>query len=377
MKTNQILIKWLFVISVIYQFILIINSDILRLGFRIGGLAIIIALIVLNIDKNYKVGYFIAFLVFTTVIFSNILIYEVALTMAELVTVLQLCLGLLAITFCDKLSITKDTMRFLYYAITISLLGCVILSFISSMYIWGSDGRAYLTLGYNNPNFTGIVLFIQLGVFLSAAKENGNKFFNLLLMIITAYLLYMTRSRTAFIASCGIIIYSFFNANIKLPKFVVAFCCLLPIVFVRLYLWLYNLGLENFEVFGKSFFSGRQDTYQEYLAPLDTPFKMLFGNMGAYIFTNAHNAPLAFVVSTGIVGMVCAYYMYIRPLFETRQRNSVSSNFAVIVILACFIHSCAEAGLFLAGFPALSYMIVLYIIMSSEIVDEKKTLKHK
>ena len=132
---------------------------------------------------------------------------------------------------------------------------------------------------------------------------------------------------------------------------IISFC--LPIV----YLFLYN-QIGNFEIMGKSFFSGREKVWLEAykqikISPLfgsGTEFVMAYGKE---VTESTHNMLLGLWKNLGIIptiSVICFYALKNRPKTET---NIIISIIAIIII-TCFESFLMDSRLyllFLLAFP--------------------------
>lgn len=363
MNYEQSLIKWLVTISVFYQFVLTLDFEFLRLAIRCAGIFIFILILLYKLNMEVKLNeIFFSFLVCILMV-SNVLVSEIDLSLAQVFLLVQVGLSVFLISISNTIKITNKTRRYIYFLILISIAYNLISLFNPNMYTFSSAGQRFLLLGYDNCNFTAIMLFFQLTLFLICSRENGNKVINSGVWIAMLYLIFLTGSRAVLLAAIFILAYYFFNFKFKIHNFFVVILCLFPAIFIFVYLNLYNSGMENIKILGKSLFSGRQYVYINFLSYIDTPIRFLFGNLKEAMFNNAHNAPLAFLTSIGLIGTISVYSVYISKLICANSCNlDKISSMSIIAILACFIHSCAESSGFLAGFPIITFMFLLYCL---------------
>ena len=220
-----------------------------------------------------------------------------------------------------------------------------------------------LTLYFGNSNVAGIYILSTLCIIVINLKSKAkNKKFIWLLLAYLLYLLWMTGARTCMIAALFVVGSAILPMRIKIPKWIVVGCFLFPIIFVPAYLILYRSGFEDLMIMGKSFFSGRQDTYVDYLSLLHTDFQWIFGNLGEAGFANAHNAPLAHLCSTGILGSTLFFGMILKKALGCSENDNPVARTALIGILGLFIQSSGEASIFLGGFPGIEFVYVLFYL---------------
>ena len=150
--------------------------------------------------------------------------------------------------------------------------------------------------------------------------------------------------------------------KIRIPKMIVALCFAFPILFVPMYLMLFRSGYADLMIMGKSLFSGRQGTFTDYLSLLRTNFQWIVGNLGEASFANAHNAPLAHLCSTGLLGTILFYGMMLKKTLACCENDNPVARTALICILGLFIQSSGEASIFLGGFPGIEFVYVLFYL---------------
>lgn len=224
-----------------------------------------------------------------------------------------------------------------------------------------------LTLYFGNSNLTGIYLFATiclLSVLFSRARHKK------LLALLIAYLFYLTwltGARTCMVAAVFVLVSSIVPVRFHVPKVVVVVAFLFPIVFVPLYLALFRSGYADITLMGKSLFSGRQGTFLDYLSLLHTPLQWCVGNLGEANLANAHNAPLAHLCSTGLIGTSLFYGMMLNKVLNSTKNSSTKmQRTALICILGFFLQSSGEASIFLGGFPGSVFVYLLFLCMREE-----------
>lgn len=226
-----------------------------------------------------------------------------------------------------------------------------------------------LTLYFGNSNLTGIYIFCTICIIIIYKKNVKGKALKALLYALVAYLLYllwMTGARTCIVAMLFVILSSVLPAKYKIPNLVIILCFLIPILFVPMYLLLYKTGYTSIEIMGKAIFSGRQHTYRTYLSLLGNAAQWLVGNLGEAGLANAHNAPLAHLCSTGIIGITVFYGMLLRKTLECNRNDSRIARSTLICILGIYIQSSGEASMLLGGFPGIVFVYILFYLAGKE-----------
>lgn len=224
-----------------------------------------------------------------------------------------------------------------------------------------------LTLYFGNSNLAGIYLFATICLLSVFFSRTRHKKLLALLIIYLFYLTWLTGARTCMIAAAFVLVSSILPARFRVPKVVVVVAFLFPIVFVPLYLALYRSGYKDITLMGKSLFSGRQGTFLDYLSLLRTPFQWCVGNLGEANFANAHNAPLAHLCSTGLIGASLFYGMILNKMLKSAGNSTTKmQRTALICILGFFLQSSGEASIFLGGFPGSVFIYLLFLCMQEE-----------
>lgn len=219
-----------------------------------------------------------------------------------------------------------------------------------------------LTLYFGNSNLAGIYIFAVICIIMIYLKNAKKKAFISMLVAYLLYLLWMTGARTCMVAAIFVCLSVILSAKIRIPKWIVVVCFVVPIAFVPIYLTLFKSGYTDLMLMGKELFSGRQGTFTEYFSLLDTNFQWLVGNLGEAGFANAHNAPLAHLCSTGLLGTTLFYGMMLKKTLACCNNDNPIARTALICILGLFIQSSGEASIFLGGFPGIEFVYVLFYL---------------
>lgn len=230
-----------------------------------------------------------------------------------------------------------------------------------------------LTFNLDNSNMAGIFLYLifsMLYIFFSKEKQRYKKFFLFLLMCSTLFFIYGTGTRSCMIAVVATILLGVMSKIIHtIPKIVIWASMIFPIAFIAGIVNLYNSGYQNIVIFGKNLFSGRETAFADWLNSIDTLPKKLFGDFSFFGLNNAHNAPLAIYLSAGICGVILVYSIYYNAIKHMNSGGYTQNRIGIICIscvLGLFIESCAEAALFMGGFPVVNFVVTLFVIASTE-----------
>lgn len=263
---------------------------------------------------------------------------------------------------------TKDLKKFIFGIALISAFVFIGFSFVPSI-AYSDDLLDSLELGFNNPNETAVYLMSTiclLVLFFDTMKRWLFKVPVVLIIGYLAYLLYLTESRTALVATALVILYQLFARRFVVPRWVIPVAVLLPLVFLVLYTQLWQRGLfPDLEILGKPFYSGREDYFMEQL--LEFRDNWLFGDIGLHYFSNMHNGPLTILSGMGSSGFLAwfAFIVYtLRHYYE--DICTKSKTIALIVILAIFIHSSAEAAFIVGGAHYSIIVATFFLLLKKE-----------
>ena len=259
-----------------------------------------------------------------------------------------------------------------YVLIGIILLGLSVSPYAYTAYVEGTSVSGELTLGFPNPNQTGIIIISTI-IILSISMNNNfiskrTKSLVWIEIILLCAILYLTMARTCMVA---LIIYAAFYFTEKIPKLrkfnpllgknsnlFSILMILSPLVFLYGYLWLSDSFLKDTMILGKKLFSGRQDLYREVFA--DWTDKIL-GNLDVFKFENKHNIHLTVMINIGIVGLLIylAYtiFSYLSFYSSCLKNNKVICCATIIVF---YIIGYAEASILTSG---TIYYVSLIVVM--------------
>ncbi len=306
-----------------------------------------------------------------SIVLMEVVYHDINVNIDSLQTLLCFLSQIMLLGAFDTFEFDEDTHNFTR---KVALLASVVLSVYSffpfAYYYRGTTITCiYLTLNFDNSNFTGIVLFLLFTVlWIERIRVKGRVrlFFYYGIMGYLAYLVVRSNSRTCLGAIILIVVYSLFFARRKIPTFVLLVTELIPFVFVPIYSTMSILGENSIMIMGKRLFSGRQDIYERYLSWMVTMPQILFGNMKKIFFLNTGNGPLAIFCATGVVGCLVFYLLYITQILKlNRNSNTPTSNSAIIALLAIALHTCAESSMVLGGIAALYFHFTLFCLAKS------------
>jgi hypothetical protein len=374
MKNNNSsnkLIKLFLLLTTGFMAVSPLDIPVLNYVFRIPSL-LLICFIVLKYYPRAKQKYV---LPLTGIVFTILInfTYANSLINFDLFLAIVSVLSFLFLIIISPLIKVDDRMLSFIYKNSLCCAVILIVYAVSPLSHWdGIRNNMYMTFGYENSNYAGIVAFLVSSLLMVSVNTEIKKqlivswFFEFVLL----YLIYETGSRGALVAAVVVPLYMVFLRNYKLNRLFLYVLCSIPFFFVPFYMNLFKSNVySSMDFMGKSVMSGRQWVYESYLSRLHDDTQVWFGNLCENGFQNAHNGPLAIYVSVGIIGMIAFFYILINRIRLSNQfARSFNARLAVIVILATFLNTCGEASLFLGGFPGITFLFFFFVISSSSYV---------
>ncbi len=296
------------------------------------------------------------------IIVLNYILYEIPPEPDTLYRTAGFLSFVMLIMVSDAITLTPKMISFTYVISICTTLVLFAYSF-SSFSHW--DTHQYvenLTLGFYNPNFTSMILFLLYSI-IFICMPRKYKWFSWLCEGILCYLIYQTHSRTTLLVALFLPLVSVFIKNKPFPRWFVLSFCAIPFLFVKIYIDLYQRFGSGGTFLGKPLFSGREKLFAEKLHQIYDLVHYLIGHAEDSIFENFHNAPLSVFISIGILGSICFYGIILKRLFlYNKHTNNFISSCAILVLLVAFVHSAAEAGTFLGGYPMPVFMFVFFVL---------------
>lgn len=280
---------------------------------------------------------------------------------------------ILLISSASIVPVSKNLLRFIYFLATSMSLLLFFYSFTSVAHF---DGKRYvdlLTLGFNNSNLTGMILFLIAALVLITRHSVRMQFPALIVFGLLLWLEIQTGSRTSLFSMIYLAIFSIYKPTKSFPTILIWGLVLFSLCFVPAYLWLYE-HYPNFVLLGKPFFSGREETFllafQYYYNS-----SLLAGNASLFAFENAHNSPLSILITIGVLGLFSFYFILLRHLLRlNRQITNPISGMSVLVLLACILNSCAEGACFNGSFPIAIFVYTFFILANNSAKERRSQL---
>lgn len=299
---------------------------------------------------------------------SLILLFILALSVFSIVVSMDFTYSSLVALFCfceipifweTSIYPAKDNFKkHIYITYLILSVYYVFLSFssVSHKYIgpYGETRHDALTLGYNNPNQTGMYLLVCFFVLLSATA-----FFNKIIVkriflisaILQMFLVWKTESRACIIiAIVYLVYYCFFSkrSRIFLSDSFVRVIVFIPII-IFLLITLFHNTFEGLTVLDERFDTGRFTIYVNVLRNYNI-LNFFFGDFSKYAFSNLHNAYLSVMATIGFPAMVLfILFLYTKVTGTLKEVTQRYQRLTYVGLLALVIHMAFEAAFFTAG----------------------------
>lgn len=284
----------------------------------------------------------------------------------------------------DLFDVHKNTLKFIKIAIIIEGLILIVLFFTDRAYFsytqYGGISKE-LTLGFNNPNETGLILFFIIS-FLVIIFNNSRRLFLkiicLLEMLFLFFLLVKTDARTSLIATIFLLLFTILfwlkkhkpHLNLHSLNSWAVFCIIFPLLFFIGYSIFSKVSsLESITFLGKKVFSGRERVYNESILSWNN---YAFGNMSSLAFSNAHNGLLTILINTGLIGIVFYLVFVIREVFFINQKMLYRRKFLfpALIVYLIFLISSAEATVLVGGTIFYFYELLTLTIFHHEFKNE-------
>ena len=352
------------------------NNAIVRLGSR--GLIIVLLgfslLQLINVIKDSKAKNAYSFIaMFITAVISAFFSGPTTIleNLVQLVCFFMLPVSILLYQSIYNVEFAKKAIYSFNWLYTILW---TILSFSSVSHVfYGEYGRETidaLTLGYANPNQTGMFLMISFIIALSASQYKNNKVYqiaHLIQSIWTVILIFQTQSRTCIILTIAIFILWLLKRIDKIDNAFIAFCFILPAIMAGVIL-LGGERVQEWVVLEEEFGTGRTYLLQRVVKALSFG-EFLFGDFSKWIGNNLHNSYFTVFAIFGIVGFV-VYIVFlwktVQDYFKQIDKESLSSMIAFLGVLVVIVHGSTEAALLTSGMIYASLASLLFILTLNE-----------
>ncbi len=222
-----------------------------------------------------------------------------------------------------------------------------------------------LTLGYRNPNETGMYLMLSFAIMFSGfeqAKKRLLKAGALILTVVLYVFIWQTGSRTCILLASLIVLARVLNLIWKAGKWTRRLILVMPIL-VALWQLLFPEMIAQMTFLDQGVDTGRREIYEEFLSSV-TFWDSILGNFAKYPGLNMHSSIIALVAMFGVPATI-VYMGYLESVmthYFNRLRNP--ENFVAFAgFLAIILHGVAEAAMLVSGAVYAGLGGLLFILM--------------
>lgn len=233
---------------------------------------------------------------------------------------------------------------------------------------YGKEIIEDLTLGYGNPNETGIYLMLSFFIMLSAffaVKKWWQKLGTFLLSGVLFYLLWETDCRTCVILAAIVPVLAVFKClpRLKSGSRLIAF--LIPLISLILVRVMPDTLME-LSFMGEVADTGRYFVFDRFFDRL-TVGSFLFGDVARYPGSNMHNSYLSLMAMFGLLTTI-VYVLFLSTSLKAyyNKLSNTQSYVAYAGVLAVIIHGAAEGTLIMSGTVYAGLAGLLFLLMLPE-----------
>lgn len=249
-----------------------------------------------------------------------------------------------------------------------------ILSFSSLSHVfygeYGIETIDALTLGYANPNQTGIYLMISFIIAICAFQRDIKKEYKVAYFVQGIWMFVLvcqTQSRTCIIISVVILLLWLFKKIDKIGHRFTVFCFVLPLLMALLLLFGGD-KIQDFLIFNEELDTGRANLFNSVASRL-TFSTVIFGNFAGWIGGNLHNSYFTIFAVFGMVGFIvyiAFLWKVVKDYYTQIDRKSPSAMLAYLGVLAVIVHGSTESTLLTAGMVYGSLASLIFILTLNE-----------
>ena len=357
------------VIAYMIVYPILYNSTIIRLIWIPALALIMLSWFMCKTSKKLDIKWYFGIIALVFILLVGLLSSKNPAEIEKLFACVAFLTFMISLRIYSDIKISKRLFDIIYYMAVILTLLFFAYSFTDIAHKAFLDGEVtvnrYFVFNLDNSNIAGIYIYCFLCILLINLKVRKYKLINLGLIAIDFYLIYGTNSRASLLAAIVVFVLAMIPLIRKMPTVFVLLAWIFPIIFVSLYLYLYEAGYDDIEILNKSLFSGREVVYQAYLDRIENPLQMMFGNLEKAKLQNAHNAPLTYYTSMGFVGAVIAELMLITNILRINKPTK-NSFVSVAAIMGLLVHSSFESSMLLGGYPAIVFVLIFFLLANYE-----------
>lgn len=365
-----------FYIVLIFQLIPILVSKILQfktfesISFSLTFILLFLSLISLFFNKIKVDNLFIVFLLLLCISFIMTLVSPTSIDLSYFKSYIIFLSAIIFSYISFKIEPTRILIKWIFLVNIIQSI--IILLFDVLGYGYSNTLLPnFYTLGFTNPNLTGMWVFniITINIILFFVCLNKKKLINAILLFIliisNSLILFKTQNRGSeiaflFLLATIILILTFKPKKIKFNGILIT---LIPLLFSSLYLWIYTNGFLNWFSFlsndGKGLGTRVTIWQNGYELIWNNP---ILGNYSELQQSNLHNISIDIIAKFGFVTFILFIIFYSSILNRLLPYTySRIKQVTFLGLVSVFIYSCFEAGLF-SGATAM-YLMPFSIIL--------------
>ena len=278
-----------------------------------------------------------------------------------------------------KLENTKSIKQTIYVWNVIYALLFIILSFTDLAHVYyGEYGIKYLeeiTLGYGNPNETGIYLLISFMIMLTAYEENKDSkrllsYGALILSVILFTMVQATKSRICIILALVVTVCKILKIKAHKSKGIITLCFALPAISLAIAMLVPDL-FKDITILQDGVITGRDYLYQAFFKKLNV-FSFFLGNFSLYNSNNLHNSYLSVFARFGFLGfIVFIVFLYVSFLEYKDNLGDKKYSTPFVSLLCVIVHGVAEATLLVSGVVYGGFVGLLFLLTKQDSEEEK------
>ncbi|MBQ8747339.1 MAG: hypothetical protein IJZ08_05660 [Clostridia bacterium] len=224
-----------------------------------------------------------------------------------------------------------------------------------------------LTLGYQNPNQTGMYLLVCFFILLGATtffEEMKWKIIYAAASAVVGILIILTDSRACILLAIGYTIYYIFFRKNSWPALTAILTKIAFIIPIAVFVFIigFQQTSQNIQLLGEVFDTGRFAIYTDVFKQYNF-MEFVLGSFVEYRYENLHNAYLSVFATSGIF-VVVFFVLFLRGRFLEIHKNVTRcyQQLAYIGLLMLIVHMSIEAAFFTAGSVyAISVMCLVWI----------------
>ena len=244
----------------------------------------------------------------------------------------------------------------------------------SFMSIYGERTINDLTLGFSNPNETGMHLISTLIVLVSCIFIYKSKIYRMVLIscsLVLIYFITLTLSRASILVT-GLFLVLLIPTAIRksIPKWFQLLCFLSPIV-ALFFTAMFTGFFSTYTLFGEVLDTGRTMIYLTRIRGL-TPIQYFIGNY-KYLFQNSLNAYISVFITVGLPALI----IYLKVLYHGIKNCRIFAKntynyIAFLGFIILFIQGAMESANFVSGsFYAASFFSIYVIAIDNHEIRAK------